>query len=591
MNLCNLKIGVIQQNKFMDINNKINSDKMSLYSPFRCFKNAVTKEYSVNEFKSDIVSGIIVALVAIPLGLSLAIAAGVSPEVGLYTIITAGLLSAILGGSKFQITGPTAAFVAILLPISNTYGYQGLIFTTFLAGLILIIMGYCRFGKVIQYIPYPVTTGFTSGIGFVIMSLQIKDFLGLEIPNVANHFFERVLSLVHFLPSFSIPETITGVSTLTLLIIWKKFNKKIPAPIVVLPFVSILCFAITSYFSDINISTIMTSFSNIIDGSVVHGIPHSLPKLILPWDYFSGESFLVMVSKLRLLILPAFIIAILASIESLLSAVVADGITNTKHDSNAELIGLGIGNVFGSFLGSIPATGAIARTATNIRFGGKTQIAATVHSLTVLFIIIFAATVISYIPMAALAALLVIVSFEMMDISRFKKILITGPKSDAFVLLVTFLLTILFDMVIGVCVGIVLAAFLFMKRMADVTCGCIVPIENSNDNINIDADNIICYKINGPLFFGAADKAVKVISNIMGNVDTIIFIMDSVSAIDITGLTVLEHSVKELQQNKKNILFVGVQEQPLKVLIKSDIIKLKFNLNHFDTLEQAIAIS
>lgn len=546
--------------------------------------------YLSKDFKKDLFAGIIVAFIAIPLSLSLAISAGVAPVVGLYTIITAGLITAILGGSKFQVTGPTAAFVAILLPIVNTYGYQGLILTTFIAGLFLITMGYLQFGKIIQYIPYPVTTGFTSGIGVVIMSLQMKDFFGLTISHSPSSFIERASLIANSFPSCLLAETLVGVGTLAALVLCRRYKTNIPSPIIVLPVISIVCFLSMNFLPDLHISTIMTTFSSTINNNVVSGIPNALPSFICPWNYLASENlnFSTLIIGLKPFIIPAIAIAILASIESLLSAVVADGITNTKHDSNAELIGLGWGNVVGSFFGSIPATGAIARTATNIQFGAKTKLSAIIHTITVLIIMLFAAKIISHIPMASLAALLVMVSFDMLDIKKVKKIILHGPKSDAFVLLTTLMLTVLFDMVTGIIAGIIFAALLFMKRMTDITCGCIVSMDNSSEGCEAKPDNVICYKINGPLFFGAADKAVKLINNFMEDKDTIIFKMDSVPVIDLTGLTALEASINNLQEKNKTIIFTGLQPQPYAMLNKLGFLQEHCTIMTFETAKEAL---
>lgn len=569
--------------------NKLNNSIFN--SPINSLIKTFTKDikYTLEDFQSDIFAGIIVALVAMPLGLSLAIAAGVSPEIGLYTIISAGLITAILGGSRFQVTGPTAAFVAILLPIVQTYGYQGLILTTFLAGIMLIGMGYMQFGKLIQFIPYPVTAGFTSGIGLVIMTLQIKDFLGLAIKEVSIGFTERVLSIFHSLSTISPVETSIGVITLGALFLVRKYFKKLPAPIVVLPIISLACFLVVNFNNSFQVSTILNTFSHVDNGVVARGLPQSLPHVLLPWTYLNivSDGALDILNNLKDLILPAMTIAILAAIESLLSAVVADGITNTKHNPDSELIGLGIGNLIGSFFGSIPATGAIARTATNINFGGKTQIAAIIHSIIVLLTLVFAAPIISYLPMASLAALLLMVSIDMIDIGKLKKIVLSSPKSDAMVLLITLSMTVLFDMVMGVFVGIILAAFLFMKRMSDVTCGCIFQVETSDIDMEV-SENIICYKINGPLFFGAADKAIKVINDVMPNVDTVVFIMDAVPSIDLTGLSALENSIRKLEHNNKKLIFVGLQEQPASMMKKAGFWSEHYSIQQFATLKEAV---
>lgn len=560
------------------------------YTLFEAMKEKINEGYTISDLKSDILAGIIVALVAIPLGMSLAIAVGVAPQIGLYTAIVTGFITALAGGSRFQITGPTAAFVAILLPIVSEYGYEGLVFTSFFAGIILVIMGYVHFGKIIQFIPFPVTTGFTSGIGFIIMTLQIKDFFGLKISNVPGDFLERMKTFYEHFGTFSKTQTIVGIVTLVGLVCWRKAKLKIPAPVVILPLVSLICFIYTQIFPEIQIATIMTKFSSTIQGSVCHGIPKVLPAFYNPLHALNkeGETFLHLLTNIKVFLLPAFIVAILAAIESLLSAVIADGMTHTKHNPDSELIGLGLGNIIGSFWGSIPATGAIARTATNIRFGGKSPVAAVIHSITILAAILFAAPVISYLPIASLAALLILVSYDMIAAKRFLHILKISPKSDALVLLTCFSLTVLFDMVMGVSVGIVLAALLFMRRMTEVTHGDIISPEKYNKNYKLDNDNIMLYRIDGPMFFGAADKAVQLITDVVSEVKAVILIMDSVPSIDVTALIALENAIKQLKDNNKIVILAEIQKQPRKILRKAGWINSDKGLLCFKSVEEAI---
>ncbi|MDR2416604.1 MAG: hypothetical protein LBD15_00300, partial [Holosporales bacterium] len=503
------------------------------YFPLYIIKQLIEQKYNKQDFAADALAGIVVALVAIPLGLSLAISVGVAPEVGLYTTIVAGLVTAITGGSKFQITGPTAAFVVILLPIVHQHGYGGLVLTTLMAGLFLIGMGYARLGRVVQFIPYPVTTGFTAGIGVVILVLQLKDLLGLTLPHVPVSFLDRLCSYYKALPTLTISETIVGSTTLVLICLLKKHLRKIPAPILALPIVSGACFFITMFFPHVRIQTLQSAFTSFHNGHVIHGIPSVLPSFSLPFSFLLNQSLAHGLEHIRLLLMPAFVVALLAAIESLLSAVVADGITHTKHSPNAELIGLGLGNIVGACFGAIPATGALVRTATNIRFGARSQVAAIMHAITVLVMMLFAAPIISQLPMASLAALLIIVSLEMIQPSRLRRLLRIETKSDSVVLLSTFCLTVCFDMAIGVCIGIVLAALLLIKRTADVTQSQLVSVAE-RFSCSSSSGNTILYQIKGPLFFGATEKAMAVISQVMKNVQSVVFVMDAVPHMDIT---------------------------------------------------------
>ena len=566
------------------------SSFFSFYRPFSAIRKAFSKGYSLNELKTDIIAGIIVALIAMPLGMSLSIAVGLPPQYGLYTVIIAGFIIALLGGSKFQVSGPTAAFVAVLLPIVQNKGYAGLALSGFFAGVILLVMGIARFGKVIQYIPYPVTMGFTSGIGFVIFAIQIKDFLGLKIDHIPVYFIERIGAYVSSINTFSLKEFSVGVITLVGIILCRKFKTKLPAPVLVIPIVSIFVFLLNKFFLNADIATIFNTFSANINGKVVHGIPQVLPEFNLSRLFLNSHigQYFTSTEKFTELIMPSFTIAMLAVIETLLSAVVADGMTNTKHDPNSEVVALGVGNIFCSLCGGIPATGAIARTATNIKFGAKSPFACIFHSLFTLFSILFFAPIISNIPMASLAALLMVVAYDMADFKRVYRILKVGSKSDIAVLFTCFSLTVLFDMVIGVTIGLILACLLFIRRMSEVTNGNIVEFdEESHSSIEIP-DDVLIYKINGPLFFGAADKAIKIIDGFIKNVNKVIFIMDTVPSMDISGFVLIKNTVESIQSKKKQVAFVGLQKQPLRFFEKSGLIGDNSLIENYRTLQDAL---
>jgi SulP family sulfate permease len=435
----------------------------------RLFAALIEKQregYSLRDLRADFLSGIVVSLVAIPLGMALAIASGVAPQYGLYTVVIGGGLVALLGGARFQVTGPTAAFVVILVPVVQKFGFGGLILAGFMAGIILLGMGLGRMGTLIRYIPDSVTTGFTAGIAVVIGTLQLKDFAGLHVRNMPETFLGKVLALVHAAPGFSATELAVGFATLAILVLWPMVNHKIPAPLVALSVVTVAVLILKDKFPSFDVATIGNRFTYNVGGNTGWGIPPYPPHFSLPWSLPGADGRAVGLSlKMFEALLPsAFSIAMLAAIESLLCAVVADGLGGTQHDPDAELIALGIGNIACPFFGGIAATGAIARTATNIRYGAVSPISAIVHAAVTLFVLMTAARYVSYLPMAGLAALLVLVACNMSQTKEFIGILKQAPRSDVLVLLTCFVLTVVFDMVVGVSVGVVLA--LSLKRLS-----------------------------------------------------------------------------------------------------------------------------
>jgi len=511
----------------------------------------VLKDYSKEQFFSDVSAGIIVAIVAIPLSIALAIASGVSPEKGLYTAIIAGFLISFLGGSRVQIGGPTGAFVIIVFGILKEHGIDGLIISTILAGLILIVMGLLRLGSLIKFIPYPITTGFTSGIAVTIFSTQIKDFLGLRIDSVPSEFLAKFSSYFNNLSTTNYSALLIGMISLIIIVLWPRVNKKIPGSLIAL----IVATAITMIFS-LNIETIGSRFGN---------ISSDLPKMSIP-D--------ISLDKIKVLIVPSITIALLASIESLLSAVVADGMIGGKHRSNIELIAQGVANIFSGLFGGIPATGAIARTATNIKNGGRTPVAGIVHSIVILVVMLIFMPYVKLIPLSSLAAILIIVSYNMSEWRAFKK-LMKAPKSDIVVLLITFFLTVLMDLVIAIEIGMILAAFLFMKRMADVTNVKSVTDEFKDDEESYDEEindrkyhvkYISIYEINGPFFFGSAEKFSEVINEIRDIPIVLIIKMNNVPVMDATGFYAFSKVYDNCRGNEIKVLLSGVQEQPLKVM-------------------------
>lgn len=454
----------------------------------------VMKGYTKEQLIKDIISGIIVAIIALPLSIALAIASGVSPEQGLYTAIIAGFFISFFGGSRVQIGGPTAAFVVIIYGIVTEYGTDGLIVATILAGIILVIMGICHFGSLIKYIPYTITTGFTCGIAVTLFVGQLKDFFGLSIASVPSEFLDKVIAYISNIGTINWLATGIGLAAIVIMLVWPKVTDKIPGSLIAI----IITTAIV-YFADLQVNTI---------GSVYGELSSSFPSFTVP--VFSFKLIQEMLS-------PAFTIAILAGIESLLSAVVSDGMIGDTHKSNAELIGQGLGNIFSGLFGGIPATGAIARTAANVRNGGRTPIAGIVHCITLTIILLALMPLAALIPMTTLAAVLLIVAANMADWTSFFRLCRTAPKSDIIVLVATFLLTVFFDLVVAIEVGVVLAALLFMKRMAetadvkswkyteepDVTPGEVEKLRVLDRSIRV-------FEISGPLFFAAADQLLSI---------------------------------------------------------------------------------
>lgn len=483
---------------------------------------------------SNLVSGIIVGIVALPLAMAFAIASGVRPEQGIYTSIIAGSLVAIFGGSRFQIAGPTGAFVVILAGITAKYGISGLQIATLMAGFILLLMGFAKLGNVIKFIPDPVVVGFTTGIAIIIFVGEWKDFFGLQnIPSVM-HFHSKLYFLFKALPHLNLATTCLAFLTLFIIFFSKKIVKQIPSPLVAMFIVTL----IQSFFHFNGVATI---------GSTFGGIPHTLPMPQLPDISFD---------RLLELVGPAFTIAMLGAIESLLSAVIADGMTNTRHHSNQELIGQGIANIFTPFFGGFAATGAIARTATNIRNGGNSPLSGIIHSLTLLLIILLFAPLAAYIPLCALAAILFVVAYNMSDIHHFIYILKRAPKNDVIVLITTFLLTVFTDLVVAVNIGVILAMLLFVHRVSKSVFvekhqkEDLIKELTSEEAIKLPSD-VVVYSINGPFFFGAAETFEHAISETSSTPKSVVFRLKNVPFMDITGLQTFYELIEQF--NKQNI--------------------------------------
>ena len=532
-------------------------------------RKALKQGYGKADFRADVLAGLVVGVVALPLSMALAIAVGVPPQHGLYTAIVAGAVVAVTGGSKFQITGPTAAFVVVLAPIVSRHGLSGLLMAGLMAGVLLVAMGVARLGKLIQFIPHPVTTGFTAGIATVIATLQIKDALALAIPHMPETYLEKVQAMWQSRGTTSLADLAVALITLGLLIVLPRwlpaFTRRVPAPLVALVVSSLGVVALTHFWPTFAPATIGSRFSSVVNGHVMRGIPPLPPHPIWPWG--AGPLPLGAISQLGS---AAFAIAMLGAIESLLSAVIADGMTGKKHDPDAELIGLGIGNIVAPFFGGIAATGALARTATNVRAGARSPIAAVVHSVVVLLAVVLLAPLVAYVPMASLAGLLLLVAWNMSEVKHFVHITRVAPRSDVAVLLLCYFLTVFFDMVVAVSVGVVMAALLFMRRTAELTHSRILE-GNVNQSEHDLPPGVVVFEIAGPLFFGAAQNAMGALATIGATTRVVVLALGSVPSIDATGLVALESALKRLQDGKKQVVLSGPLPQPRQVFERADL--------------------
>ena len=541
-------------------------EEEALPFPFAvAMRRTLANGYTRTMFRADALAGIVVGIVALPLSMALAVAAGAPPQHGLYTAIVAGIVVALSGGSKHQVTGPTAAFVVVLAPIVTRFGVEGLLVAGLMAGVLLVIMGLARLGKLIEFIPYPVTTGFTAGIATVIATLQLKDCFGLTTIGAPESYFGKVAALWRARGTASLAEVVVTVSTLTLLLAIPKVTKKIPAPLLAISFVAIAATIATHLFPTVRIATIGSRFTSVVGGHAYAGIPPVPPLPRLPWGA-RGLSF----ATLRELGGAALAIAMLGAIESLLSAVIADGVTGKKHDPDSELVGLGLGNIIAPFFGGIAATGALARTATNIRAGAVSPIACVVHSLFVLAAILLGSGLVAYIPMASLAALLLLVAWNMSEVRHFGHIVKVAPRGDVLVLVTCFVLTVAFDMVVAVSVGVVLAALLFMRRMAELTSSRLLDTPEGDESRKL-AKGITLYEIAGPLFFGAAQRAIASIARVGADSRVVVLALGSVPVIDGSGLVALESACEKLQRAGKIVVLTGPLPEPREVFVKANL--------------------
>src|SRR6267378_3868485 len=545
--------------------------------PAAAVRAVLAEGYSAADLRHDALAGLVVGIVALPLSMALAIAVGVPPQHGLYTAIVAGIATPLLGGSRFQVTGPTAAFIVILSPILVRHGLAGLLVAGGMAGVLLLAMGLFRLGRLIQFIPHPITTGFTSGIATVIGVLQLKDLLGLRPAHVPDHFLERVWSYVQARHTARLSEMSIGALSLAVLALLPRVTKRVPAPLVALPLAAVAAWLAHRFVAGFDVATIGSSFTTVIDGQLVHGIPRLPPQPILPWHV--GAGLPLQLSTFRALFPAAVAIALLGAIESLLSAVVADAMAGTKHDPDSELLALGVGNLLCPFFGGIACTGAIARTATGIRYGSRSPFATVIHALVVLAAVL---------ALAPLAALLVIVAWNMSEAKHFLHTVRVAPKSDVAVLLTCYALTVIFDMVVAVTAGMILAAFLFMRRMAEVASVQLVGEDHPHINLDLPRE-VLLYEVNGPLFFGAAERAMDALKGIPRRPRVLILYLGAVPAMDVTGLVALESALARLKQQGVFCIIAGLRPQPESVLRKANVQEQPGRLRIVATLDEAAA--
>jgi len=534
------------------------------------------RSYSRSQFTSDLVAGVIVGVVALPLAIAFAIASGVTPDRGLYTAIIAGFLISALGGSRVQIGGPTGAFVVIVYGIVQRYGIDGLVVATIMAGLILVALGIAKLGAAIKFIPHPVVVGFTSGIAIIIFSSQVKDFLGLRMGEVPAEFIPKWRAFAANLDSINAQALALSIAALLIMALWPRVSRRIPGP-----FVALIATTLVVRLFHIPVETIGTRF-----GAISATFPHP----VVPH---------VSLTQITALVAPAFTIALLAAVESLLSAVVADGMIGGRHRSNMELIAQGVANIVAPIFGGMPATGAIARTATNVKNGGRTPVAGMVHALTLLLITLFFGRWAALIPLATLASILVVVAYHMSEWRTFRSEL-TAPKSDVVVLLTTFSLTVLVDLTVAIEVGMVLAAFLFMRRMAEVTNVSIVTRELADGSENDDEDDpnsvrrrvippgVEVFEINGPFFFGAAEQFKDTLNQVAKKPKVLIIRMRDVPAIDSTGLHALHELARRCKREGTLLLLADVHAQPMFALVRSDMLAEIGEENLFGHIDAAL---
>ncbi|KOE68197.1 C4-dicarboxylic acid transporter DauA [Aggregatibacter actinomycetemcomitans] len=553
--------------------------------PFSALKDSFRAGYNSRHLVKDIIAGLTVGIIAIPLSMALAIASGVPPQHGLYTAIVAGIIIALAGGSRFNISGPTAAFVVILYPVTQQFGLSGLLMATLLSGIILVLMALFRLGRLIEYIPLPVTLGFTSGIGIVIATLQIKDFLGLDIAQMPSHYLEKIQVILTALPSINRADTAVGVVTLLVLTQWHKLRLPIPGHLPAVIIATLLSLGLTHF--GFSVVTIGSQFQyTLSDGSTGFGIPSVLPEFALPWNIPDAQGNLINwnFDTIQSLLPAAFSMAVLGAIESLLCAVVLDNMTDTKHHSNNELLAQGLGNIASPFFGGITATAAIARSVVNVKSGAVSPLSGVVHALLVLFALLFFAPALSYLPLSSMAALLLVVAWHMADLPQIIQLIRRSGRNEITVLLVCLVLTVLFDMVIAISVGVLLASLLFIRTIAEMTKSISIAVPE-------DLDDVLIYRISGPLFFAAADNLFADLHDKTVHTDHeikhIVLQCDAVTVLDTGGIHALTRFVQHMLPHQQ-LYMCNMQFQPLRTIVKSGSLPEIKKINFATDLPEAL---
>ncbi|MDD2942979.1 MAG: C4-dicarboxylic acid transporter DauA [bacterium] len=544
--------------------------------------------YKTDKMVSDALAGLTVGIIAIPLAMALAIASGVAPQYGLYTAIIAGFVIALTGGSRFSVSGPTAAFVVILHPVASHYGLGGLLIASVLSGVILVGMAWFRLGRLIEYIPESVTLGFTGGIAVVIATLQVKDFLGLNIDKMPEHYLGKVGVLIAHLPETHLPSLIVSLVTFSVMFAWPLLKSRIPAHLPAVVLGTVVALLLNYLGSDV--ATIGSRFSYLNpDGSTGHGIPPFLPSFVWPWLQPGADGSPVVwdLTAMQSILASSFAIAMLGAVESLLCAVVLDSMTGTKHSANSELLGQGIGNILTPFFGGITATAAIARSAANVRAGAFSPFAAMIHAVVVLAGLVLLAPLLSYLPMPAMAALLVVVAWNMSEAHKSVHLVKISPRSDIMVLLACLVLTIVFDMVIAITAGVVLASLLFVKEVAEMTK--VTDITENKRLISASIpDGWRVFRINGPLFFAAAERVTSELALVVESSRGIVLQMDGVSILDAGGLSALNRLISLCQRRGTQVFLSELQFQPLRTMAKAGVVPVPGYTSFHASLEDAL---
>lgn len=557
--------------------------------PGAALRQAFADGYSLAHLRADVLAGLVVGIVALPLSMALAIATGMPPQFGLYTAIVAGAVIALLGGSRCQVSGPTAAFVAILLPVTAKFGPGGLMIATALAGLMLIALGLCRLGRLIAFVPYPVVTGFTAGIALVIATGQVKDLLGLEGVERREHWHEVVGQIAAHILTFDAWDFGIGALTLALLIWLPRVIRRVPAPLLAIGAATLIAHFLNQR-PGVDIATIASKFSYLDHGVRMPGIPPWPPGFKLPWDWPgpSGQPLELSWENFKTLLAMAVAICMLGAIESLLSATAADAMSDQRHDPDSELLAQGAGNLIAPFFGGFAATGAIARTATNIRSGARSPIAAVVHTVFLLLAMLLLAPVLGEMPMAAMAALLMMVAWRMADLRHFGHVIRTAPRSDTLVLLGCFAFTVGIDMVWGVTAGMVLASLLFMRRMSELS-GTRLVREHHPEHGPIPP-GVLVYEIDGPLFFGAATRTMNALQSI-GGTGAVVLDLEGVPVMDATGVVNLESAITRLHKAHVPLVITGLQPCVSAILDKAHVQPDGVHLHFRDSLQAGVELA